>query len=84
MIRRTFYIAVGAFLAVWAMRKLQAMRPDSVARRAADRAAGLAGELAEFAGDVRAIARERETELRSRMGLESVDRNHDHDVKDGR
>ncbi|GLX01959.1 hypothetical protein [Microtetraspora sp. NBRC 16547] len=84
MIRRFFYITVGACLAVWAMRKLQAMRPENVARRAAGRAAGIAGELVEFAGDVRALARERETELRARMGLESLDRNHDHDVKDGR
>ncbi len=82
MIRRFFYIAVGVCLAVWTMRKLQAMRPENVARRAAGRAAGFAGELVEFAGDVRALARDRETELRARMGLESLDRNYD--VKDGR
>ncbi|WP_405147637.1 hypothetical protein OG589_08335 [Sphaerisporangium sp. NBC_01403] len=83
MIRRLFYMALGAYIAVWVMRKLQALKPDHVARRAADRAAGLAAEARLFAGEVRRLSAGRETELRERFGFESVREIH-HDVKDGR
>ncbi|MEZ0077323.1 hypothetical protein [Planotetraspora sp. GP83] len=97
MIRRLFYMALGAYLAVWTMRKLQSLRPDHVARRAADRAVTLADQLRDFAEDVRRLSASRETELRAGLGLGSVERTsleqtsldrttlsrHD-DVKDGR
>ncbi|WP_433500904.1 hypothetical protein ACQP1K_11710 [Sphaerimonospora sp. CA-214678] len=74
MIRRLFYMALGACLAVWVMRKLQALRPDHVARRAADRTVTLAGRFREFAGEVRRHAASRESELRAELGLGSVSR----------
>ncbi|MCT9934302.1 hypothetical protein N5079_29275 [Planotetraspora sp. A-T 1434] len=97
MIRRLFYMALGAYLAVWVMRKLQSLRPDHVARRAADRAVTFADQLRGFAEDVRRLSASRETELRAGFGLDSVERTsaertsadattlsrHD-DVKDGR
>ncbi|GAA1279493.1 hypothetical protein Psi02_67880 [Planotetraspora silvatica] len=86
MIRRLFYMALGAYLAVWTMRKLQALRPDHVARRTAGRMAGYAGRLGEFAGDVRHLAASRETELRAAFRLDSVETRPTRydDVKDGR
>lgn len=74
MIRRLCYMALGACLAVWCMRKLHSLRPDHVARRAADRAVTLADQLREFAGDVRRHAASREGELRAELGLGSVNR----------
>ncbi|MEO3860800.1 hypothetical protein [Acrocarpospora sp. B8E8] len=65
MIRRLFYMALGAYLAVWVQRRLRALKPDHVARRAADQLRG-------FAADVRDQAWSRETELRARYGLDSV------------
>ncbi|MGW4643533.1 hypothetical protein ACWEN6_33795 [Sphaerisporangium sp. NPDC004334] len=84
MIRRLFYMALGAYIAVWVMRKLQALKPDHVARRTADRAMGLAEEARLLAGDVRRLAAGRETELRARFGIDSVEQIHVNDVKDGR
>lgn len=91
MIRRLFYMALGACVAVWVMRKLQALKPEHVARRVAGRASGLADEARLFAGDVRRLSAGRETELRSRFGLDSLEEvtqatyhPHHHDVKDGR
>ncbi|GIH70776.1 hypothetical protein [Sphaerimonospora thailandensis] len=74
MIRRLFYMALGACLAVWVMRKLQSLRPEHVARRAAGRAVTLADRLREFAGEVRRHAASRESELRAELGLGSVNR----------
>jgi hypothetical protein len=62
VIRRLFYMALGAFLAFWTMRKLAALRPEHVARRAADRAVSTAGRLSDFAAEVRELAASRETE----------------------
>ncbi|GGK87071.1 hypothetical protein Sme01_48290 [Sphaerisporangium melleum] len=84
MIRRLFYMALGAYIAVWTMRKLQALKPDHVARRTADRALDLAAEARSFAGEVRRLSAGRETELRARFGLDSVETTHPDDVKDGR
>ncbi|WP_248960084.1 DUF6167 family protein [Sphaerisporangium perillae] len=83
MIRRLFYMALGAYIAVWVMRKLQALKPDHIARRAADRAVGLAGEARLFADEVRRLSAGRETELRARFGLDTLKETH-YDVKDGR
>jgi len=74
VIRRLFYLSLGAFLALWAVRKLQAMRPDHVARRAADGAVDLLGELRAFAGEALELAAKRETELRAEYGLDTVGR----------
>ncbi|MEV7971259.1 DUF6167 family protein [Sphaerisporangium sp. NPDC088356] len=84
MIRRLFYMALGAYIAVWVMRKLQALKPDHVARRAADRATSLAAEARLFADEVRRLSAGREIELRERFGLDSVRETHHNDVKDGR
>jgi hypothetical protein len=79
VIRRLFWVAVGAYLAVFVMRKLQALKPDHVARRAVE-------ELRFFAEDVRSLAAHRETELRARYGPANVSENYDdaNDAKDGR
>ncbi|WP_214416817.1 hypothetical protein [Sphaerisporangium fuscum] len=84
MIRRLFYMAIGAYIALWVLRKLQTLKPDHVARRAADRATGLLGDARLFAGEVRRLAAGRETELRERFGIDSVKETHRNDEKDGR
>ncbi|GGO21338.1 hypothetical protein GCM10010116_42910 [Microbispora rosea subsp. aerata] len=88
MIRRLFYMSLGAFLAVWTMRKLQSLRPDHVARRTADHAVTLADRFRDFAGEVWRLSASRETELRAEFGLGTVDetngKNTIYDVKDGR
>ncbi|MFC6084800.1 hypothetical protein [Sphaerisporangium aureirubrum] len=84
MIRRLFYFALGAYAGVWAMRKLQALKPDHIARRTAGRAAGLLAEARGFTGDVRRLSAARETELHARLGLDTVGHIHHHDEKDGR
>ncbi|WP_030456921.1 hypothetical protein [Herbidospora cretacea] len=76
MIRRLFYMTLGASLAVWVMRKLESLRPDHVARRTAH-------QVRDFADDVRAMAANRENELRARHGLGTVG-HITNDVKDGR
>nr|BFE80461.1 hypothetical protein GCM10020093_030620 [Planobispora longispora] len=50
MIRRLFYMALGAFGAVWTMRKLQALHPNHVARRAVRNASGLLEQARDIAG----------------------------------
>jgi hypothetical protein len=73
MIRRLFYFSLGAFAAVWTMRKLRALHPDHLARRAAATTAAGATAVREFASDVRHLTAGRETELRTRYGLDSVE-----------
>ncbi|MEU9889511.1 hypothetical protein AB0M95_02820 [Sphaerisporangium sp. NPDC051017] len=82
MIRRLFWLALGAYIGIWAMRKLQALKPDHVARRAADGALGLLAEARLFARDVQGLAADREAELRARFELDTV-RETRHE-KDGR
>ncbi|MBO3747721.1 hypothetical protein J5X84_16705 [Streptosporangiaceae bacterium NEAU-GS5] len=79
MIRRLFWMSVGAYLAVFVMRRLQALKPDHVARRAVD-------EVRLFAEDVKSIAARRETELRAQFGAGDAREIHTtaYDVKDGR
>ncbi|MBG0831276.1 hypothetical protein HS041_26355 [Planomonospora sp. ID67723] len=84
MIRRLFYMSLGAFGAVWVMRKLQALRPDHVARRAVRNASGVLEQARLFAEDALDGAARRETELRARLGLDTVDDTYHYDVKDGR
>jgi hypothetical protein len=84
VIRRLFYLALGAYAGIWAMRKLQALKPDHLARRTAGRAADLLAEARGFAGDVRRLSAARETELHARLGLDTVEPPHHYDEKDGR
>ncbi|MDH2427404.1 hypothetical protein [Sphaerisporangium sp. TRM90804] len=84
MIRRLFYLALGAYAGAWATRRLQALKPDHLARRAADRAVGLAAGARQFADEARRLSAGRESELRARYGLDDFEVIHHHDVKDGR
>ncbi|GLW06357.1 hypothetical protein Misp01_14870 [Microtetraspora sp. NBRC 13810] len=72
MIRRLFYLSLGAFAAVWVMRKLQTLHPDHVARRAADGASGLVARLRFFTGEALEAAAKREAELRAEYGLDAI------------
>ena len=76
MIRRLFYISLGAFLSMWVMRKLQALHPNHMARRTADGAAGMLTRVRDFTSDALGEAADRETELRSRFGLDNAEHNH--------
>lgn len=73
MIRRLFYMALGAFGAVWVMRKLHALRPDHVARRTADSAMGMLTQVRDFTSDALGEAAGRETELRAQFGLDQAE-----------
>ncbi|MCF6471205.1 hypothetical protein FAF44_22805 [Nonomuraea sp. MG754425] len=73
MIRRIFYLSLGAFLAFWVMRRLQALQPDHIARRTADGAAGMLLRVRDFTSDALGEAAERETELRARFGLDNAE-----------
>ncbi|MBB4916853.1 hypothetical protein [Streptosporangium saharense] len=84
MIRRLFYISLGAFGAVWVMRKLQSLHPNHLARRAVRGASGVLDQARDFAAEALDGAARRETELRTRFGLDSVENTHTYDVKDGR
>jgi hypothetical protein len=84
MIRRVFYLSLGALVAVWVMRRLQALRPDHVARRTADRAAGALAGLRAFTEEALEAAAKRESELRARLLIDTVESNNTPNVKDGR
>ncbi|MER5999987.1 hypothetical protein ACIHFD_37015 [Nonomuraea sp. NPDC051941] len=75
MIRRLFYLSLGAFLTFWVMRRLQALHPDHVARRTANGAAGMLRQVRDFTSDALGEAAERETELRARFGLGNAEDN---------
>ncbi|GAA4065453.1 hypothetical protein [Nonomuraea soli] len=70
MIRRLFYMSLGAGLAIWVMRRLQALHPQHVARRTADRAASMAGQVRDLTAYALDEAAVRETELRAQLKLE--------------
>ncbi|WP_283132963.1 hypothetical protein [Rhizohabitans arisaemae] len=72
MIRRLFYMSLGAAIAIWALRKLQSLSPGGLAHRAAHGALGVLGAAREFAADVREGAARREIELRAELGLDTV------------
>ncbi|WP_436756565.1 hypothetical protein [Streptosporangium sp. V21-05] len=84
MIRRLFYMGLGAFGAVWTMRKLQALHPNHLARRAVRNAGGALEQARDLAADALRGAAEREIELRSRFGLDTVENPYHSNVKDGR
>lgn len=73
MIRRLFYFCLGFCTALWAMRRIRALHPNHVARRAVTTAAGAGAALREFVAEVRHLAAAREIELRARYGLDTVD-----------
>jgi hypothetical protein len=75
MIRRLFYLSLGAFLAFWVMRRLQALHPNHVIHRTAHGAAGMLQRVRDFTSDVLGEAAERETELRARFELDNAEDN---------
>lgn len=87
MIRRLFYLGLGAALGIYAMRRVerarQAWTPQGVAARATGQAAALGERMKAFAADVRAAADTREGELRTARDGQVRTGPLDHDVKDG-
>ncbi|MDT0308782.1 DUF6167 family protein [Streptomyces sp. DSM 44917] len=73
MFRRALWFTTGAAAGVWAttrvQRTLRALAPESLAVRAADRAAAAGRRVKVFALDVREGMAERENELHDALGL---------------
>ena len=73
MIRRFFWFALGAGLAIFVYVKirntLRRATPQAVGQRVADQAAGLGASARDFTDRVRAAMAEREAEIRSELGL---------------
>ncbi|TQF02095.1 hypothetical protein E6W39_07110 [Kitasatospora acidiphila] len=76
MVRRIFWMTVGAGAAVWAMNKANEaahrLTPDSLSGTAARGALQLGDAARRFAQDVRAGMAEREDQLRADLGLEGT------------
>ncbi|WP_441247274.1 DUF6167 family protein [Kitasatospora sp. McL0602] len=76
MVRRIFWMAVGAGATVWAMNKandaVQRLTPDSLSGTAARGALHLGDAAKRFAADVRAGMTEREEQLRADLGLDGT------------
>ncbi|GAA1085151.1 MULTISPECIES: DUF6167 family protein [Kitasatospora] len=76
MVRRIFWMAVGAGAAVWAMGKaneaVHRLTPDSISGTAARGALRLGDAAKRFAQDVQAGMAEREQELRADLGLDGT------------
>ncbi|MFI6599765.1 hypothetical protein ACIBHX_26255 [Nonomuraea sp. NPDC050536] len=75
MIRRLFYISLGAALTLWVVRRLQALHPNHVARRTVQKASGVLAQVRDFTSDALGEAADREIELRTRFGLDNADHN---------
>ncbi|MFR9727224.1 DUF6167 family protein [Streptomyces sp. MS19] len=75
MIRRAFWFTTGAAAGVWATTKVQrtlrGLAPESLAVRAAGRAAAAGRRARGFALDVRAGMAQRESELNDALGLDA-------------
>ncbi|HZA72249.1 MAG TPA: DUF6167 family protein [Propionibacteriaceae bacterium] len=73
MIRRFFWFALGAGVAIFVYVKirnsLRRATPQAVGQRVADQAAGLGASARDFTDRVRAAMAEREAEIRSELGL---------------
>ena len=73
MIRRFFWFALGAGVAVFVFVRirnvLRRATPQAVGQRVADQAAGLSASARDFTNRVRAAMAEREAEIRSELGL---------------
>ncbi|GJF27581.1 hypothetical protein KNE206_02810 [Kitasatospora sp. NE20-6] len=76
MVRRIFWMAVGAGAAVWAMGKaneaVHRLTPDSLSGTAARGALHLGDAAKRFALDVKAGMAEREDQLRADLGLDGT------------
>lgn len=76
MVRRIFWMAVGAGATVWAMNKaneaVHRLTPDSLSGTAARSALHLGDVAKRFAADVRAGMTEREEQLRADLGLDGT------------
>ena len=73
MIRRIFWFALGAGVAVFVYAKirdsLRRASPQAVGQRVADQAVGLGASARDFTDRVRAAMAEREAEIRTELGL---------------
>jgi Family of unknown function (DUF6167) len=73
VIRRLFWFALGAGLAIFVFVKIrQALSratPEAIGQRVADGAAGVGASARDFTERVRAAMAEREAELRDELGL---------------
>ena len=73
MIRRLFWFALGAGVAIFVYLKirdaLRSASPQAVGQRVADQAVGLGASARDFTDRVRAAMAEREAEIRSEFGL---------------
>jgi uncharacterized protein HemX len=73
MIRRLFWFALGAGVAVFVFVQIRNLlrqaRPQAVGQRVADQAVGLGASARDFTDRVRAAMAEREAEIRSELGL---------------
>ncbi|MFI6845709.1 DUF6167 family protein [Kitasatospora sp. NBC_00085] len=76
MVRRIFWMAVGAGATVWAMNKaneaVHRLTPDSLSGTAARGALHLGDAAKRFAQDVKAGMAEREEQLREDLGLDGT------------
>ncbi|WP_063772405.1 DUF6167 family protein [Streptomyces sp. XY431] len=76
MVRRIFWMAVGAGATVWAMNKaneaVHRLTPDSLSGTAARGALHLGDLAKQFAQDVRTGMTEREEQLREDLGLDGT------------
>ena len=73
MIRRFFWFALGAGVAIFLFVKirqtLSKATPEAIGHRVADGAAGVGASARDFTERVRAAMAEREAELRDELGL---------------
>lgn len=71
MIRRLFWLTLGATMGAWASfrlkRLIRALMPQSLAHQAS----GLGQTVRGFAGDVRVAMQDREDQLRDALGLDT-------------
>lgn len=74
MIKRLFWFAIGAGVALFVIKKvrgyLRKASPQAVGRQVAGSAGGVTAAARDFTGRVRAAMAERETELRETLGLD--------------
>jgi Family of unknown function (DUF6167) len=73
MIRRLFWFALGAGVAIFVFVKirdsLRRASPQAVGQRVVDQASGMGASARDFTDRVRAAMAEREAEIRTELGL---------------
>jgi hypothetical protein len=69
MIRRLFWLVVGAALGVWLFRRVQRTTRKFTPTGISERAQGAGASAKSLVADVRRLFREREAELRDALGL---------------